>query len=251
MVQFRHILLIEDDPAVAQAVCDALERDGYRTAWKDTGAEGLIFARDQHPSLILLDLRLPDQSGFGVCRQLRQAGLHMPVLILTVQRDEVDRVVGLEIGADDYITKPFSLRELLARVRSALRCAYGEYAIGQGEQLYAQDLLIDLSRGSVQRGAQTLNLTPTEFRLLVYLVRHKGQALTRAQIIQAVWDYAPSPFYNQGTLARRETESDAAMRYFILPSFVCGSLVRYVIGSFPASRRIATYSDKEACFVIK
>ena len=107
----NHILLIADDPAVARGVQDGLEREGFLTTWKSSGQEGLVWAREHLPALILLDLRLPDISGFDVCRQVRQAGLHMPVVILTVQRDEIDRVLGLEIGADDYIVKPFSLRE--------------------------------------------------------------------------------------------------------------------------------------------
>jgi len=187
----NHILLIEDDPAIAKSLQDGLIRDGYRVVWKNTGADGLAYARQEQPSLILLDVRLPDGSGFDVCRQIRRHGLHMPVMILTVQRDELDKVLGLEIGADDYVTKPFSLRELLSRIRAQLRRAYGEYAAGQGEVIFVGEIMIDLFRGQVQRGDQLLNLTPTEFRLLAYLARHLGQALTRAQIIEEVWDFAP------------------------------------------------------------
>lgn len=187
----NHILLIEDDPAVARGLIDGLERDGYRVEWKNLGAAGVEYARSAGPNLILLDVRLPDGSGFDFCRQMRSMGLHMPVIILTVQRDEVDRVLGLEIGADDYVTKPFSLRELLSRIRAHLRRAYGEYASGQGDLLYVRDLVIDQGRGQVRRGEQMLNLTPTEFRLLVYLARHVGQALTRSQIIEEVWNFAP------------------------------------------------------------
>lgn len=185
------ILMIEDDPAVARSLQDGLERNGFRVAWKNTGAGGVGYARQNQPGLVLLDVRLPDGSGFDFCRQMRQLGLHMPVIILTVQSDEVDRVLGLEIGADDYVTKPFSLRELLSRIRAQLRRAYGEYASGQGELIYAHDLVIDLTRGQVRREEQILNLTPTEFRLVAYLARHLGQALTREQIIEEVWNFTP------------------------------------------------------------
>lgn len=184
-----HILVIEDDPAVARSLQDGLEREGYRVTWKASGAEGIDHARSQNPDLIILDVRLPDGSGFDVCRQVRQLGLRQPVLMLTVQRDEMDKVLGLEMGADDYVTKPYSLRELRARVRALLRRAYGELSAADAELLYAGDLVIDRTRGQVWRGQQLLNLTPTEFRLLVFLARSPGQALSRAQILDAVWGY--------------------------------------------------------------
>ena len=185
------ILMIEDDPAVARSLQDGLERNGFRVVWRNNGVGGVAYARQSQPSLVLLDVRLPDGSGFDFCRQMRQMGLHMPVIILTVQGDEVDRVLGLEIGADDYVTKPFSLRELLSRIRAQLRRAYGEYSAGQGELIYAHDLVIDLTRGQVRRAERNLSLTPTEFRLIAYLARHLGQALTRAQIIEEVWNFTP------------------------------------------------------------
>jgi len=187
----HHLLLIEDDPAIARAVQTGLEREGYRVTWCSTARDGVETARDAQPHLVILDVRLPDGSGFDACRTIRAQGLHMPILILTVQRDEVDKVLGLEIGADDYMVKPFSLRELLSRIRALLRRAYGEYAAGQGDQILVRDLLIEPGRGQVRRGEQVLNLTPTEFRLLVYLARHPGHALTRTQIIEEVWNFSP------------------------------------------------------------
>jgi DNA-binding response OmpR family regulator len=184
------ILLVEDDPAVARSLQDGLEREGYGVAWKDRGADGVDYARDHNPHLIILDVRLPDGSGFDVCRKLRALGLRQPILMLTVRDDELDKVLGLELGADDYVTKPYSLRELLSRVRALLRRAYGEFASADADLLYAGDLLVDRGRGRVQRGDELINLTPTEFRLLVFLARHPGQALGRAQIIDAVWGHA-------------------------------------------------------------
>ena len=190
MSQSTSILLIEDDPAVARSLQDGLTRDGgYPVTWKALGMEGVRFAREHNPHLIILDVRLPDGSGFDFCRQMRQMGLRQPILMLTVQRDEMDKVLGLEMGADDYVTKPYSLRELLSRVRAQLRRAYGELATTDADLFYVGDLVIDRGRGQVWRGNQLILLTPTEFRLLVYLAQHSNQALTRNQIIDAVWGY--------------------------------------------------------------
>ncbi len=189
MNQGTHVLIIEDDAAVANGLQDGLQRDGYQVTWKNTGVEGVQYAREHSPHLIVLDVRLPDGSGFDFCRQLRQLGLRQPILMLTVRRDEMDKVLGLEMGADDYVTKPFSMRELLSRIRALMRRAYGELSMSDAELLYVGDLVIDRSRGQVRRGKELLNLTPIEFRLLIYLARHHGQVLSRAQILDAVWGY--------------------------------------------------------------
>jgi DNA-binding response OmpR family regulator len=190
MKNYRNILLIEDDPAVAQSLIDGLEQANFRVVWKENGRDGIAYARDRHPHLIILDVRLPDETGFDVCRQMRQLKLRQPILMLTVRREEADKVLGLEMGADDYVTKPFSLRELLSRIRALLRRAYGELATAGGDQLYAADLAIDLDKGAVWRGDARIDLTPTELRLLAFLARHPGQALSRGQILDAVWGSA-------------------------------------------------------------
>jgi two-component system response regulator VicR len=187
--QPTHILLIEDDTAVATSLRSGLEREGYAVTWADTGTAGLACARDGRPRLILLDVRLPDGSGFDVCREMRQLGLRQPIVMLTARRAEIDRVLGLEMGADDYVTKPFSLRELLARIRAHLRRAYGDLSAPNADVLYVRDLAIDRGQALVQRGRQAIPLTPIEFRLLVFLAQHPGQALSRAQIVDAVWGY--------------------------------------------------------------
>jgi DNA-binding response OmpR family regulator len=187
------ILLIEDDPAVARSLQDGLTREGYRVAWKSSGLEGIVFAREMHPRLILLDVRLPDGSGFDICRQMRQLGLRQPVLMLTVEREETDKVLGLEMGADDYITKPFSLRELISRIRAHLRRAYGELSGADSGSFVVGDVIVDPSRAQARRGEQVLNLTPTEYRLLAYLAQHRSQAVSRTQIIEAVWGHSPDP----------------------------------------------------------
>jgi DNA-binding response OmpR family regulator len=189
MSQPSSILVIEDDPAVGRSLQAGLSHEGYSVMWKSTGTDGVLAARTHQPHLIILDVRLPDGSGFDVCHQLRRLGLRQPILMLTVQRDEVDKILGLEMGADDYLTKPYSLGELRARVRAMLRRTYGELSAAEADILFAGDLVIDRTRGQVSRGSQVLNLSPTEFRLLSYLARHPGQALTRAQILDAVWGY--------------------------------------------------------------
>jgi DNA-binding response OmpR family regulator len=189
MTQPYHILLIEDDTAVAESLLDALQQEGHKTSWKTSGRQGVQLAKTQHPHLIILDIRLPDGSGFDFCREMRQLALRQPILMLTAQQEEIDKVLGLEMGADDYVTKPFSLRELQSRIRAHLRRAYGELSGQESNQLFVGDLLIDLDKMAVFRGEQPLDLTPTEYRLLVYLVRHAGQALSREQILTAVWGY--------------------------------------------------------------
>jgi len=186
-----HILLIEDDAAVAQSLQDGLEREGFATTWKSSGVEGIEYARMHNPHLIVLDIRLPDGSGLDFCRQMRQSKLHQPILMLTVQREEIDKVLGLEMGADDYMTKPYSLRELLSRVRALLRRSYGELAtINSNDIIYVADIVLDRASGQVSRGNESLNLTPIEFRLLSFFAQNRGQALSRQQILDAVWGYS-------------------------------------------------------------
>jgi DNA-binding response OmpR family regulator len=185
----HHLLLIEDDAGIATSLRAGLEREGYQVHWEETGQSGLTYLRQAQPHLIILDVRLPDGSGFDVCRQIRQMHLKQPIIMLTVQRDEMDKVLGLEMGADDYVTKPFSLRELLSRIRAQLRRAYGDLSNAEGDLLYLGDLMIDRERGQVWRDDENLNLSPTEMRLLVFMARHPNQVLSRQQILDAVWGY--------------------------------------------------------------
>lgn len=189
MVNNAHITIIEDNPAVAESLTEGLEREGYRVTWKASGEEGVEFVRQHNPHLVILDVRLPDGSGFDFCRRMRALKLRQPILMLTVSREEVDKVLGLEMGADDYMTKPYSLNELRSRIRALLRRAYGEFANVESDVLHVADLVIDRTRMQVWRGSLVLNLTPTEFKLLAYMAQHVNQALTRQQILDAVWGY--------------------------------------------------------------
>lgn len=193
MMQNGHILIIEDDEAVAVSLRDGLQREGYTVSWCDMGEEGILFAREQAVQLIILDVRLPDGSGFDFCRKIRQIGLLQPIIMLTVRSDEVDKVLGLEMGADDYVTKPFGFRELLSRIKAQFRRAYGEFSASESNLLYVHDLTIDRSKGQVFRDDKPINLTPTEFRLLVYLAQNPNQVLSRVQIMDAVWGYELTP----------------------------------------------------------
>ena len=147
------ILIVEDEHAVARGIQYALQQEGYEVAIARSGEEGLDIATHQAPDLVVLDVRLPGMDGFEVLRRLRASGAKMPVLVLTARDDEVDKVIGLELGADDYLTKPFGLRELMSRIKALLRRSYGDLSDAAGGRVIRHgDLLIDLERRRVQRG---------------------------------------------------------------------------------------------------
>jgi len=184
------ILIVEDEHAVARGIQYALQQEGYTVALARSGEEGLEIAVGQAPDLVVLDVRLPGIDGFEVLRRLRAAGSKAPVLMLTARDDEVDKVIGLELGADDYVTKPFGLRELLSRVKALLRRAYGDLADAQGGRVIRHDdLVIDLERRRVQRGAKRIALTPTEFEILRHLASRPGRVYTRAELLELLRDY--------------------------------------------------------------
>jgi DNA-binding response OmpR family regulator len=187
----ERILVVEDEYAVARGLEYGLTRAGFEVLWADTGQRALNLARDCDPHLILLDIRLPDISGFDVCRQLRAAGKRQPILMLTARDEELDKVLGLELGADDYVVKPYSLRELISRIRALLRRAYGELAAAsKGDCIRFGEVELDLERLRVTRGGRSVELTPTEFRLLRYLATYPNRPFSRAALIEAVWGYA-------------------------------------------------------------
>jgi DNA-binding response OmpR family regulator len=184
------ILIVEDEFAVARGIQYALQQEGYEVTVARSGEEGLEFAISQAPDLIVLDVRLPEMDGFEVLRRLRAAGTKSPVLFLTARGDEFDKVVGLELGADDYVTKPFALRELLSRIRALLRRAYGDLANAAGGRVIRHgDLLIDLERRRVQRGQRRIALTATEFEILRHLASRPGRVFTRRELLELLRDY--------------------------------------------------------------
>jgi two-component system, OmpR family, response regulator VicR len=184
------ILIVEDEFAVARGIQYALQQEGYQVAVARSGEEGLDFATNQAPDLVVLDVRLPGIDGFEVLRRLRAAGSKMPVLVLTARDDEVDKVIGLELGADDYLTKPYGLRELMSRIKALLRRAYGDLADAAGGRVIRHgDLVIDLERRRVQRGDRRISLTPTEFEILRHLASRPGRVYTRAELLELLRDY--------------------------------------------------------------
>jgi DNA-binding response OmpR family regulator len=186
----ERILYVEDERAVARGLTYALTNEGFDVVWVETGQEALQMARSKDPHLILLDIRLPDISGYDVCRQLRAEGKRQPILMLTARDEELDKVLGLELGADDYVVKPYSLRELISRIRALLRRAYGELAASSMDgRLSFGEIEIDLQRLYVCRRGQPVDLTPTEFRLLRYLASNPDRPFSRGALIEAVWGY--------------------------------------------------------------
>lgn len=190
------ILVVEDELSLQETLAYNLIKQGYEVDTAGDGIAALDKARQLHPDLIVLDLMLPGMDGFEVCRILRQE-MTTPVLMLTARDDEIDRVVGLEVGADDYITKPFSMRELMARVKAMLRRVrlVREEAAATGgsnstNQRYTfEELVIDVSRHEVRNHDKVLALKPKEFELLHFLARHRGQVLSREHILEKVWGW--------------------------------------------------------------
>ncbi|MDP2931703.1 MAG: response regulator transcription factor [Chloroflexota bacterium] len=184
------ILIVEDDRNLLDTLKYNLRKEGYDVVTAADGAQALDMARKEKPDLIILDIMLPKVSGFEVCRILRKEMI-VPILMLTAKAEETDKIVGLEIGADDYMTKPFSLRELLARVRAMLRRAkMVETQLGPEEALLkVGDVEVDIARHQASKGAATLGLTPKEFDLLAFLVKNKGFVFSRDQLLEKVWGY--------------------------------------------------------------
>jgi DNA-binding response OmpR family regulator len=177
------ILLVEDEEKIRQLLQTYLEGHGYQVVTAVDGYQALERARTELPQLVLLDLMLPGLDGLEVCRRLRASG-DVPIIMLTARSEEADKLVGLELGADDYITKPFSPREVVARVRAVLRRAEPA-AAAEDEVLKAGELEVSLSRHEVRLGGQVVPLTPTEFNLLATLLRHPGRPYTRLQLLEA------------------------------------------------------------------
>jgi DNA-binding response OmpR family regulator len=178
------ILIVEDEPAIALGLEDDLKMEGYDVAVTRDGITGARLAREGGFDLILLDVMLPGKDGFEVCRELRRAGLKTPILMLTAKAREAEKVMGLELGADDYVTKPFGTRELRARIKALLRRSSGE---GEPECCRFGDVEVDFARGELRLRGQSVELTPIEFKLLDSFIRARGRVLSRDQLIAAAW----------------------------------------------------------------
>lgn len=181
------ILVVEDEQAIADTITYALKTEGFVPVWKTTGREALVVAAQQELALVVLDVGLPDMSGFDVCRELQKFGAP-PVIFLTARSDEVDRIVGLELGADDYMAKPFSPRELTARVRAILRRANGKGQTTAGASTSSAVWTHDAAKCRISYRGAGLDLTRNEYRLLAALLSAPGRVFNRDQLMEAAWD---------------------------------------------------------------
>ena len=217
------ILVVDDEPKIVKQARDYLEQSGYRVLEAGDGKTAMAQARHERPDLVVLDLNLPGMDGLDVCRALRRES-DVPIIMLTARVDETDRLIGLELGADDYITKPFSPRELVARVRAVLRRVQG--GVRQPGLIRAGDLEIDLHGYRVSRGGEPIHLTRSEFNLLAVLAQHPGQTFSRAQLLDRVHGVAYEGFDRSIDAhiknLRRKLEPDPAEPRYVLTVYGIG-----------------------------
>lgn len=180
----QRILIVEDEPGIRVAVKDELEFEGFEVELAEDGATGLATILRSPPDLVVLDLMLPGRNGFQICQEVRTRGMKTPIIVLTARNQDVDKVRGLELGADDYVTKPFSLAELVARIRAVLRRTQKE---PEGEILEVRPLKLDLRKHRAFKGEIELQLTDTEFRILALLLKRPGEVITRDDFLKTVW----------------------------------------------------------------
>lgn len=209
--------MVEDEPSITAPLTEALEREGFDSAVARTAAEGVSLAGDLEPDLVLLDVMLPDGSGYDVCRELRRDS-EVPIIMLTARGEETDRIVGLEVGADDYVVKPFSARELVARIRAVLRRARQPEPPAGDDPLEIGDLRLDPARHEVTHTGSPVELTRKEFELLRLLMQNAGAVVSREQLIEDIWDvnwFGPTKTLDVHVSALRKKLGDdsAAPRY--------------------------------------
>lgn len=189
----RRILLVEDEPSLVLTLTDRLLSEGYQVETAGTGEEGLSRALEGSFDIILLDVGLPGRDGFEVCRELRSRGVQVPVIMLTARGQVVDRVVGLKLGADDYVTKPFEMLELLARIEALFRRARAPVSAPAGTYVCGDGVRVDFRRAEVFRGGEPLPLSALEFKLLAFFIQNRGALLTRDELLDKVWGYDAMP----------------------------------------------------------
>ena len=185
------ILVIEDDAAILRGLTFNLEAEGYKVRTASDGASGLSILQSEEPDVLILDLMLPEISGYEICRKLRDEGRDTPILMLSARGEETDRVLGLDFGADDYVTKPFSVRELLARVRALVR--RHRKTLKLPEEIFIGDLVVDFRRYEARRGEESFKMTRKEFAVLKVLATHVGEVVTRSALLTEVWGFERLP----------------------------------------------------------
>ena len=199
-VSSKTVLVVEDEPSLASALSYNLRKNGYNVMSEADGVAGLQTARREGPDVIILDLMLPKMDGLEVCRRVRSES-GVPILMLTAKGEETDKVVGLEVGADDYLTKPFSMRELMARVKALLRRSGGRRADEEAGRIVAGELELDSRGRAVRRAGAEVQLKPKEFDLLFFLARNAGQVFTREQVLDQVWGHDFIALAREGNVA--------------------------------------------------
>jgi len=183
------ILIVEDDPAILSGIEYYLKSEGFEVYCAESGEKAYRMVEEKDPHLLILDVRLPDISGFDICRKLRAASRTFPILMLTALDEEADRVLGLELGADDYVVKPYKLREVVARIRALLRRTYGEFSGGRdGRQFLFGDIRADLDTMAVQKSEKQVLLTPAEFKLFQKLLTNPGRVFYREELIKVLYN---------------------------------------------------------------
>ncbi|HEX2444722.1 MAG TPA: response regulator transcription factor [Vicinamibacterales bacterium] len=192
MTAAAKILVIEDEPDMLTILRDNLELEGYRVDMAKTGEDGLKLALRDSPDVILLDIMLPGMSGYDVCRNLRSRGVKTPVILITARNSEMDRVAGLDLGADDYVGKPFNIGEVLARVRVQIRHGRDQEPQRRDEFRFG-NVVVDVRRQVVKRAGKRVEMTSREFQLLSYFILHQGELVTRDQLLIDVWGYSHPP----------------------------------------------------------
>ena len=185
----RRVLIVDPDASVRREVAHACEQDGHEVAEADTGQAAIEAVEHSHPTIIVLELALPDMSGFDCTREIRRLDANVPIVVISARSDEIDVVVALEIGADDYMVKPLRLRELMARLAAHMRKARGEALPGDKGQLEFKDLLVDVNERRVFKTGSEVELTHTEFDLLAFLATNAGKVLSREKILNTIWGY--------------------------------------------------------------
>ena len=188
----KKVLVVEDDEAMAVALRDGFDYEGYEVSVARDGEAGLTLARTVSPNLIILDVMLPKKSGLDVCKQLRSEGSDVPIIMLTARGQEIDKVLGLKLGADDYVTKPFSFLELMARVEAVLRRVSGRQE--QIESYSFGDIVIHFKQCEATKGGKPVELSPRELELMRFFVEHRGEVVSRDQLLDTVWGYGNMPF---------------------------------------------------------
>jgi DNA-binding response OmpR family regulator len=187
----KSILLIEDDPAILNGLKEAFEVENYKISTASDGEKGYQAAKKENFDLILLDLMLPFKDGFEICRDLRKDGIATPIIMLTSKKEEIDKVVGLEIGADDYMTKPFSLKELLARMKAVIRRS--QTPLIDPEEISFDNIHLNFKKLEASKNGQSIKLSATEFKIIKYFIQHEGEVVTRIQFLDDVWGYDAFP----------------------------------------------------------